>query len=164
MTTLPSLPSHSILPQHNWWLWNILEVCVRIVVILIVAFTALLSVLLTDIEHPATDESFAFLLLCNLGLAIAAIFRFKKLARFCISVIASFVAFSCIYNICPISIRDVVFIIVLHVTILVLLEYRIGLVCFGSYPISYNHQIEERLICILALQLLVLHKTMILME
>jgi hypothetical protein len=86
------LPLHSILPQHDWWLWNVLEVCVRIIVLSLAPSWAFLSGCLGIMERtPLIAITSDAMVMCNLGLAAAAILRLPNLAGFCISVDAAFV-------------------------------------------------------------------------
>jgi hypothetical protein len=99
------LPLHSILPQHDWWLWNVLEVCVRIIVLSLTPSLAFLSACLGIMERtPLIAITSDAMVMCNLGLAAAAIFRLPNLAGFCISVDAAFVFMAFIFG--KISVRS----------------------------------------------------------
>jgi hypothetical protein len=117
-----TLPHHSILPQHNWWLWNVLEVCLRIFGLIIALFKALDLWVFTDRETVSAQVAFVLQALSILALATASIFRFKNLAGFSVSF---FAAFAILEPFCEevYQYNDVLLSIMLFVSMIVLLEY-----------------------------------------
>jgi hypothetical protein len=112
-----TLPHHSILPQHNWWLWNVLEVCLRIFVLIIALFLFLVF-WVSDRETVASLEPLVLLMWSSLALATASIFRFKNLAGFSVSFLA---AFALLEPFCDDTSRDIICNEVLFYTLIVLM-------------------------------------------